>query len=243
MNDPRKALFLPEYAAEEPPEYFLREVAKLELQGRRFSPIDYGEQLASYVGTTIRLCPAEAKKTIQSFKQKFDMGLAIRRLTGDFYYPEEAAILLHYARNLADLRYDLEGNEFLIRISTVLKPPSLERIDKEVGTSLHRIRFSIRRPGRFWRKYYFLSYTMDLAIYRQLSRIACGHPLRLPGSSDWFWPRIRRLAEKGPMHNGLTTNMREELYELEADVRALWLLKITKPRPFSGANIRNEYKP
>jgi hypothetical protein len=172
MDDQRRPFSYRESAAEEPPEHIFRELANLGLKDRQFSPIDYGERLVAHVGVTIRVMPTKEKRATQGHKQKFGMALAIHRLAGNFYDPEEAAILLYFARRSANLSYDPEENEFLVHVSEDLKPPGSGHIQREVGAPLRRIRFSIRRPGHFWRKNYYLSSTLDLAIYRQLSHIA-----------------------------------------------------------------------
>lgn len=222
-----------EYAAAEPPERFYRELVKLGLEDRRFSPIDYGEKLAAHVGTKIRIIPTNDKRAAQGLRQKLGMMLAIRRLTGDFYRPEEAVILLHYARRSSDLNYDPDANEFLVRVSEDLRPLGRRQVEQEVEAGRHKIRISIGRPGHFWRKRYFLSYTLDLAIYRQLSHIACGHPVRLREGPEPVWAPVERLAEEEPVCGTSPEDLAEELCERVTDIRALWLLKITKPRPIT----------
>jgi hypothetical protein len=217
MGDPRGPL--PNwYTATEPPE--------------RFSPLDYGEKLAAHAGTAIRIMSTNEKRAAQGFRQKLGMTLAIHRLTGNFYRPEEAVILLRYARKSSDLSYDPEAKEFLVRVSEDLKPPERRQIEQEIEAGRHKIRVSIGRPGHFWRKHYFLSCTLELTIYRQLSHIACGHPVRLREGSDLVWAPVERLAKEDPVCGTSPDGPDEELCELVADIRALWLLKITRPRPF-----------
>jgi hypothetical protein len=230
MRDPSDTPFFSEHDPQQPPEDILQELIELKLEDERFSPLEYGARLADYVGADIRIVMTDDKQVVSSLASRLRMALAINRLTGDFYAPEEAEILVRYARKLADRSYDPEENRFLVCVPTGFGPLAAGQITREVEVTSHRTHFSILRPGYFWRKHYFLSCTLDLAVYRQLSHIACGHPSRLLKSSDlWYWPPIRRLAEQPPMRSGPPEE--KELYEREADRRAFWLLRLTKPRP------------
>jgi hypothetical protein len=197
MGDPSDPLVFSEREPEQPPEDILQELEKLGLEGQRFSPLDYGRRLADYVGATIKIVMTKDKQVAPGIIQRLRMAFAINRTHGDFNDPEEAATLLRYARKLADLSYDPEENTFVVRVPTGFGPPAVGQIAREGELIPHRIRLSIRRPRYFWRKHYFWSYALDLAVYRQLSHIACGHPARLPESRHrWSRPPIRRLAEQ-----------------------------------------------
>jgi hypothetical protein len=230
MGDPSDPLVFSEREPEQPPEDILQELEKLGLEGQRFSPLDYGRRLADYVGATIKIVMTKDKQVAPGIIQRLRMAFAINRTHGDFNDPEEAATLLRYARKLADLSYDPEENKFVVLIPTGFGPLAVGQIAREVEMIPHRIRLSIRRPGYFWRKHYFSSYALDLAVYRQLSHIACGHPAKLPENYHrWSRPPIRRLAEQ-PLIPSSSPDETERLYEREADRRALWLLKLTKPK-------------
>jgi hypothetical protein len=231
MFDPSRPHFSDQYKLEKPPEDIRRELATLGLEDQRFSPLDFSERLANYVGATIKIRAVEDMRTIRGFGQRLRMALTINRLTGNLYAPEEAAILLHYARSLADLSYDPENHEFLVRIPESLKPPNIDQIVSEVRPASSRVRFSLGRPGRFWRRNYFLSSTRDLAIYRQLSYVACGHIPGLPDSSEQQSSApLQLLAERPPVRHSPVDEA--EYYERDADRRSLWLLRLAAPRPF-----------
>jgi hypothetical protein len=230
MGAPSDPPFFSEREPEQPPEDILQELVRLGLESWRFSPLESGARLAEYVRATIKIGMTKDKLVTPGIVHRLRIALAINRTHGDFHDPEEGATLIRHARKLADLSYDPEENKFVVLIPTGFGPLAVGQIAREVEMIPHRIRLSIRRPGYFWRKHYFSSYALDLAVYRQLSHIACGHPAKLPENYHrWSRPPIRRLAEH-PLIPSSSPDETERLYEREADRRALWLLKLTRPR-------------